>query len=65
VHIELRLRRNFGGDAFDRIDHQVDHLVEVAPRERRIQGGPMRGPRVAFIGQQIDAHRGADGFVLV
>ena len=40
-------------------------LVEVAPRERRIQRAPVRGPRVALVGQQVDARRGPDRFVLV
>lgn len=65
VHVERRLLFDRRRHALDRLDHQVDELIEIAPRERGIQGGPMRGPRVAFIGQQVDACRGTGGLVVV
>jgi len=65
VHVELDLWHDIGGNPLDRIDHQVHDLVEVTPRERGVQRAAMGGPRVAFIGQQIDAGRGPDGFVVI
>ena len=53
-----------GGDAFDRVDHQIGELVEVSPRERGAQRGAVGRPRVALVGQQVDPRRGPDRLVV-
>ena len=65
VHVELDLWDDVGGYPLDRVDHQVDQLVEMAARERGIQRRPMGRPRIALVGQQVDTGCRADRFVLV
>ena len=69
VHVELDPRAVHDrsvGDVLDRVDQQVR---PISLRWRRANVGfrvaPVRGPRVAFIGQQVDARRRPDGFVVV
>ena len=49
VHVEFDPGVDSGGNPFDGIEHQVDHFVEVAARERGIQrafdGPPTSRPR--------------------
>src|SRR5262249_8683996 len=54
-----------GGDVGDRVDHQVDELVEVAPGEGRVEHPAVAGPRIALVGEQVDARGGPDRPVFV
>src|SRR4051812_25848860 len=65
VHVELDPWHDVGGDPLDRVDHQVHQFVEMTTSERRIERGAVRGPRVAFVGQQVDTCRGPNRLVFV
>ena len=64
VHVESGARSQRVGDVRDRVDHQVDDAVEVAPGEGRVQHPAVRGPGIALVGEQIDA-RGRLGWARI
>jgi hypothetical protein len=65
VHVESRTGAQRVGDVNDRVGHQFDDAVEMAPGEGRVEHSAVGGPGIALVGEQVDAGGGADGLVFV